>query len=57
MANAETPEIIRYLERHRYDSLEWSRGADIKSRGLGARIVNDPNVSTQKQDQVPDYGK
>jgi len=53
--DAETPEVIRHLER--YDSPEWHRDAGIKSRGLGARIVSDPNVSTQKQDQVPDYGK
>ena len=55
--DAETPEILRWLDRQHYDSPEWSRDAGIKHRGLGARIVNDPNVSTEKQDQVPDYGK
>ena len=55
--DAETPEIIRHLERVRYESEEWSRDARIKSRGLGVRIVNDPNVSTQKQDTILDYGK
>ena len=55
--DAETPEVIRHLERNHYQGAAWHEDAGIKSRGLGARVVNDPNVSTQKQDQVPDYGK
>jgi len=57
MLQQDVPPIIAHLNNVHYDSPEWSSDAGIKSRGLGARIVNDPNVSTQKQDQVPDYGK
>ena len=54
---AETPEVIRDLERRRYHSEEWSRDAGIRQRGLGVRIVADPNVSKQKQDRLPEPGK
>ena len=57
MAKSETPEIVRHLERVRYDSPEWHRDAGIKNRGLGVREVDDPNVSKQKQNRLPDYGK
>jgi hypothetical protein len=53
----ETPEILRHLERMHYDSPEWHRDAGIKQRGLGVREVDDPNVSQQKQDTLPNYGK
>ena len=53
----ETPEIVRYLEGKHYDSAEWHRDAGIKNRGLGVREIDDPNVSKQKQDSLPEYGK
>jgi hypothetical protein len=48
----ETPEVLRYLERQRYDSPEWNTGSAPRS-GFGARVINDPNVSTDKWDRLP----
>lgn len=50
----ETPEILRYLERQHYDSPEWSRGAGIRNRGLGNRIIEDDAADSVTQiEQLP----
>jgi len=51
--DAETPEVIRHLERVRYHGAAWHEDAGIKQRGLGIRDISDPNVSETKLDSIP----
>jgi hypothetical protein len=48
----ETPEVLRYVERQRYNSPEWHKGSAPRS-GFGGRVITDPNVSTEKWDRLP----
>ena len=50
----ESGEVTRFLQRHQYDSPEWSRDAGIKQRGLGIRETDDGFANRAYQiDTIP----
>jgi len=54
--DAETPEVIRHLERVRYDSPEWYADAGIAQRGLGNRTV-ETDADVYQIDELREPGK
>ena len=54
--DAETPEVIRHLERVRYDSPEWYADAGIAQRGLGNRTV-ETDADVYQIDKLREPGK